>query len=289
MPDRSKPLAEWVLASGAPGPGDLPVFPSVAVRLVDLLEHPGAEVAEAASLLSQDQGITAQVLRAANSILYSGAMPVTSVASAVMRLGFRESANVAMAAACRSLYDMEDRAELEIFPEVWNAIWQQSLLAAYGGRLVARELQAGEPEHVFLGALLRNVGSLLVLKLVARGRVRGTLRMEPSQAELAAVVGSLRARVGVGYLKSCGLPDHVLAAAADGEDLAVPAALDPGSLHVLRLVEGLTNVLHVAPFATGELGPVAEASAALFELGAERLDYLVLQLQGLMEQVRELL
>jgi len=289
MTDQSKSLEAWILASSAPGQGDLPVFPSVAARLVDLLEHPGAEVAEAASLLSQDQVITAQVLRAANSILYSGAIPVTSVASAVMRLGFRESANVAMAAACRSLYDVEDRAELEIFPEVWSAIWQQSLLTAYGGRLVSLELQAGEPEHVFLGALLRNVGSLLVLKLVARGRVRGTLRMEPSEEALSAAIASLRARVGVGYLKSCGLPDHVLAAAADGEDLAVPAALDPGSLHVLRLVEGLTNVLHVAPFATGELGPAAEASAALFELGPERLEYLTLQLQGLTEQVQELL
>ncbi len=288
MPDRSEALVHWIRESTEKHQGELPVFPSVATRLVDLLEHPDANVRDAASLVSQDQVIAAQLLRTANSIVYAGAVPVASVSEALMRLGLKESANIAMAAACRSLFDVEDRAELEIFPGVWMAIWHHSLVCAYGGRLISSELRAGNPEHVFLGALLRNVGSLLVLKIVARGRVRGLLDIDPSEDELATAIRALHAPIGVNYLRSCNLPDHVIAAAADGADVSGPVASDPATLQVLRLADGLSHVIQVAPFSTGVLGTAGEESTKALGVGPEQLEYFALQLEGLAEQLRDL-
>ncbi len=289
MDDSTRGLARWVLESAEREAAELPVFPAVAVRLVDLLEQPGAEVGDAQALIAQDQVIAAQVLRTANSALYASAMPVESIAQAVMRLGFRESANIAMTAACRSLFDVEDRAEREIFPRLWSAIWHQSLVCAYGGRLMARELKAGDPEHVFLGALLRSVGRLLVLKTVARGLVRGRLRGHPSEAAMAAVMAALHGRLGQSYLVSCNLPAHVVAIAADLPEADLPGcAPDVASIEIVRLAEGLCDLLAVAPFATGAIGPAAEESADVLGIGPERLEYFELQLRELANQVREL-
>ncbi len=289
MPESTEMLARWVLESTERDPGELPVFPAVATRLVDLLEQPGAEVADAQALIAQDQVITAQVLRTANSVLYAGAMPAENIAQAVIRLGFRESANIAMAAACRSLFDVEDRAEREIFSNVWGAIWHESLVCAYGGRLIASELKAGDPENVFLGALLRNVGRLLVLKIVTRGLVKGRLRRHPSEHEMAAVMEELHRRLGRNYLRSCNLPAPVIAIASDlrGAD-EQGQSLDAASVAVGRLAEGLCELLGVAPFATGELGPAAEESAAVLGVAKERVEYFELQLRELADQVRAL-
>ena len=127
-PDRIGPLVRFVLDRAERNAGELPAFPGVAARLVDLLEHPEAELREVEALVSQDPAVSSQVLRVANSLMYRGAMPIETVPQAVLRLGFRETAQVAMSAACRVLFSLEDRAELELFPDVWRALWLDSLV-----------------------------------------------------------------------------------------------------------------------------------------------------------------
>ncbi len=288
MEDRSDALVRWVVDSTGRYQGQLPAFPAVAGRLVDLLEQPDADIREVDSLVSQDQVVSAQVLRMANSVMYAGAVPVETVTHAVLRLGFRETAQVAMTAACRSLFSMEDRAELEVFPEVWRALWVDSLVCAYGGRLLARELKRGAPERIFLSAMFRNLGSLLILKIIARGLVRGHLQWAPDEDQLRRVLDELHAELGANYLRSCNLPDHVVATAAHHHDVDVPFDADHVNLHCVRLADGLCQRVGVAPFAAGELGPLAEESADLLELGPDRLAYFELQFRSLAEQLHDL-
>lgn len=289
MSESSKDLMEWVLRSIEQDAGDLPVFPAIAMRIVDLLESPQVALDEAASAVSQDQVIASQILRTANSALYLGAAPATTVSSAIMRLGLREASQIAMTAACRSLFDVEDRAELEIHPRIWTAIWHQSLVCAYGGRSISRELGVGEPEQVFLGALMRHVGRLLILKVVARGLVRGRLREMPSEEILEEGMERLQIPIGVDYLRRNNLPRVFVAAAADGLDPELARALEGDGLEVLRLTDGLADVIGIAPFATGCLGVAGARSARVLGLDEPRLELFMLQLQALSEQVRELL
>jgi HD-like signal output (HDOD) protein len=285
---RSDRLIRWVMESTGRGQGDLPAFPAVATRLVDLLEHSRADVRDVEALVLQDQAIAAEVLRTANSVLYAGAMPVESVSQAVMRLGFRETAQVAMTAACRALFDMENRAEVEVFPNVWRALWHDSLVCAYGGRLLARELKQGAPERVFLGAMFRNLGGLLVLKIVARGMVRGRLRRGWTEADVGAAIAALHASLGANYLRSCCMPEHVVTIAARHHDLDVPFTTETIDLHLVRLADGLCEQVGVAPFASGELGPLAQESAASLGVDAERIEYFVLQFRELAGQLHSL-
>ncbi len=279
----------WVVKATEQHQGELPVFPWVASRLVGLLEQPGARLSEIESLISQDQVITAHLLRTANSSLFGGAMPLERVGQAVARLGFRETASVAMAAACRCLYDVEDRAELAVFPEVWHALWHDSLACAYGARLLARELKRGDPERVFLAALFRNVGSLLVLKIVARGLVRGRLEAPVATEALESVLRALHADLGANYLRSCHMPDHVVAAAQSHHAPLLRLSADTLDLHLVRVADGLCERIGVAPFASGEMTLAGEQSLAQLELGPPQQDYFELQLRALAEQLRELL
>jgi len=224
----------------------------------------------------------------ANSVVYSGAMPVETVAQAVLRLGFRETAQVSMAAACRSLFSIEDRAELEVHPGMWRGLWLDSLVCAYGGRLIAQELGFGVPERVFLCSMFRNLGELVILKVVAGGVVRGELRTTPDEETLRRVADRLHTELGARYLAACRLPDYVVAAAARHHDAGVPFDAAHADLHVVRLTEGLCARIGIGPCPAGELGPLAEETAACLGLAPERLAFFALQLEELAGQLKEI-
>ena len=288
MEQEGEVLLGWVLEATRRSQGDLPAFPGVAARLVDLLEQPNAEIRDVEFLISQDQVVSAHVLRIANSVIYGGAVPVENVRDAVLRLGFRETAQIAMGAACRALFSMEDRAEIETFPAVWRSFWLDSQVCGYGARLLARELGRGRPERVFLCGMFRDLGGLLILKIIARGLVQGQLAPPPAEEHLQLAIDRLHGELGANYLRSCHLPDYVVRAAAHHHDEQVPFDADHVELHLLQLADGLCHRVGAAPFATGELGSLAERSAGLLELEPERLEYFELQFRDLTDQLRAL-
>jgi HD-like signal output (HDOD) protein len=282
-------LEKWILRSWREDAAQLPAFPLVATRLVNALEQPDIDVDDVRVLISQDPAITSQVIRAANSAYYSTPSPVEDVRGAIMRLGFKEISNVAMAAACRSLFTMEDRAELEVFPSAWGPLWANSLVGAYGARLIASELKMGDPAKVFLASVFRDVGSLLILKLVAAGMVDGRLRGRPSEEELAGLLTALHEQLGGEYLRRNQLPDYAVQIAEQHHCAELVFAHDTVNAHVVRVADGLCDRVGIPPFASQEMGPASAQSAELLGLDDDRLDYFALQIEGLREQLSEML
>jgi len=254
---------------------------------MEVLESPAAEISEVQQLVAQDPAVSARLLRAANSALLGGAMAVEDASQAVVRLGLRETANVAMTAACRSLFDLADRAERSVFPEVWRGLWSEALVGAHGASLIARELRRGDPGRVFIGALFRNVGSLVALKIVASAVVGGHLRPAPAPAALACTMLSRGPELGMRYLRDSKLPDYVVEIAGSLQDLPSPASQP--ELALIQAAHGLCRELGIAPFPPEELPQEARLAMQALAMDSDRQDYFRLQLQGLSEQVDELL
>ncbi len=123
----------------------------------------------------------------------------------------------------------------------------------------------------------------------ARGLVRGRLPKPVSEEQLEQAMAQLQNPIGVDYLRRNRLPDVFVAAAADGAEASLREAIAGQGLEVMRLVDGLTDVLAIAPFASGRLGAAGARSAMALGLDEPRLEYFVLQLKALSDQVRELL
>ena len=289
MDESSANLEHWVLETFEEGSVSLPAFPVVATRLVDALEQPDVDVDDVREIIAQDPAITSDVIRTANSAFYGTASAIDDVRGAIMRLGFREISSVAMSAACRSLFTLEDRAEFETFPQVWDPLWANSLVGAYGARLIAADLKLGDPSHTFVAAIFRDVGSLLILKIVASGLVQGRVQQRPEDDDLAALFEAHHARLGAAYLRDSQLPEHVVQAAACHHIADLPFAHDTVGVHVVRVADGLCERLGVPPFASGEMGAAGAQSAELLGIDEERLDFFSLQLEGVREQLSDLL
>lgn len=284
-------LEAWVLRSWSSDAAELPAFPRMASRLVDALERPNVETAVVEEIISQDGSITSQVIRVANSVIYGAACGAQDLHQAIMRIGFKETASVAMQAACRTLFAIEDRSELSCFPVLWPKLWQSSLVCAYGARLLSRELKMADPGRVFLSAMFRDIGSLLILKLLSAGLVRGKLRGTPTDPQVALLFGSLRADLGAKYLRTNRMPNYVVEVAERHQALDVPFAHDTIHIHLVRLADGLCEQIGAAPFGDSDcgLGPAALESAAALGVEEEQLEYFLLQFEGIREQLSELM
>ena len=282
-------LERWVLRSYQEDGAVLPAFPVVASRLVDALEQPDVAVEDVREIIAQDPAITSHVIRTANSAFYGSCSPIEDVRGAIMRLGFREIASAAMSAACRSLFTLEDRAEFELFTGVWDRLWASSLVGAYGARLIASELKLGDPGQIFLSAIFRDVGSLLILKLVASGLVHGRLGDKPTDEQLARAFAHLHEQLGAAYLSESQLPGYAVQVAERHHHADLPFAHDTLGLHVVRVADGLCDRLGIPPFTTLELGAAGEQSAELLGLDEDRLEYFELQIDGVREQLSNLL
>jgi len=269
---------------------ELPAFPAVAAHLLPLLECDEVEVAELESLLRRDQGLVFRVLRAANSPLYGGVVPARSLPEAIMRLGVHETARLSLAAVSRSLFDVEDRARRAVFPDLWSALWRDGLVSAYGARMLSETLRVGDAETLFLAAAFRNVGALLVLRVIAGGRVRGRVVGRLRAPTVERVLAALEAEVGADYLARCRLPAVIVAAARLLRAPALPFGPETAWLFVIRLAAALSARAGTAPFVEPD-APLPESGAeAARRLGvdAERLALLELQFQELALQVEEL-
>ncbi len=285
MPQPHDCLDAWVLRELRRGQVTLPAFPSMATRLIDALEQPHVETETVRDIITQDAAITAQVIRASNAAIYGALQPAEDLHQAIMRIGFRETANVAMLAASRALFTLEDRAELACYPTLWPALWQNALISAFGAKLLAQQCKLGDPSRVFLSALFHDIGSLLILKLVSAGLVRGRLREKPTLDDLAGCFERLHTTLGAGYLEANQMPTHTIDVANRHHQLELPFAHDTVALHLVRLTDGLCNAIGTAPFASFEIDAVARESAAALGVDETELETFTLQFEALHEQV----
>jgi HD-like signal output (HDOD) protein len=134
----------------------LPVFPAVALELIDLIDRRASDVAVITRMLGRDPGLSAEVLRQANSALSSPRKTVSDLSDAVNRLGADQTCNVAMKAACRGLVSPAlGRPEL-------RSCWERCVASAILASALAPELGfvAGQ---AYTAGLLHDIGCLALV------------------------------------------------------------------------------------------------------------------------------
>lgn len=140
---------------------ELPALPATAVQILQLAENPRANAKQLADIIEQDPGLSAQVLRYANSPLYGCTGNVKNLQTAIARvLGFEFVMNIALGFSIgKSLRVPHDG------PFGLDAFWKHSV---YAGRLVeelASELPSGQTiprGTAYLAGLLQNLGRLVL-------------------------------------------------------------------------------------------------------------------------------
>jgi len=219
----------------------LPTPPVVFSQINRVLTNPNASVYDVAKIIAEDAGMSARVLRMANSAYYSLPQPVASVRQAVVILGLESVRSVVLSAAV-----LESFSGYQENPEFQDRFWRHSLATAsaarvlFGGQRTDRIVSGGE--EGFCAGLLHDIGKLVMIchipKLQAGTTAHKLYEIVEDRWIEDDVVGATHAAIG-GYLADrWKLPEVLRVAITHHHDLTVES---PEHLH-------LTKVIHVADY-----------------------------------------
>jgi putative nucleotidyltransferase with HDIG domain len=134
----------------------LPPLPAVALRVIQVAQDPKASASDLALVVSSDPGLSARILRIANSAAYGRAREVTSVQEALVVLGFVQARNVAISSAITSAYAPDSLNALFRISE----FWRHSIAVAFKASELAAQSRRLDVPTAFTAGIVHNMGRL---------------------------------------------------------------------------------------------------------------------------------
>ena len=141
-----EPAQHWALR-------ELPPFPSIAVKLLQLLSDEEVQVKKLIELLRSDAALSAELLRRANSAMYGARTQVSSLQQGLVLLGFDQVRSLAMAVALGSYVKSAMRIA------ALRRCWRHSLATALLSERLAKAISF-ENDRAYTAGLLHDIGLL---------------------------------------------------------------------------------------------------------------------------------
>jgi putative nucleotidyltransferase with HDIG domain len=136
----------------------IPTLPVIYSKLGKLLQSPDATIQAVSNIISEDQVIAAKVLKFVNSAFYGFPQRIGSLQRAIVILGFNTIKNLVFAT---SVFDMFRGVETTSNFDKKN-FWKHCIGCAVASRVLAEAADLRNPDEVFTGGLLHDIGKLVV-------------------------------------------------------------------------------------------------------------------------------
>lgn len=135
--------------------GALPALPAAASAALALARDPDADVDKLCRVIQTDAGLSARVLRVANSAALGRRNPARRIQEAIITVGMRKTCDIMVAACAKRLYEAAStRAE---------QLWNHALAAGVAAEQLARATGCVEVGSAFLPGLFHDVGRVAFL------------------------------------------------------------------------------------------------------------------------------
>jgi putative nucleotidyltransferase with HDIG domain len=239
-----------------------PVMPQVVREVQTVVKRPHSTSGELAQAIEKDPVISLRLISVANSPIYRGVTEIRNVKSALPRLGIKETLNIVIAIANKSLYTT-DRVQFRI---LMDKLWVHSLASAYGSKLIAQNLKLGDSEKFFLMGLTHDIGKILLLKAFAEVSKEKKLNMNAVTANIQEAHLSL----GSVLLKRWGYDEDFINVLAHHEDKDLSPDTDKGIL-VVHLANLMTRKIGFSLF-EDEINYAELESAQILKIEPETID-----------------
>jgi putative nucleotidyltransferase with HDIG domain len=187
--------------------------PAVYMRLVEVVNHPYSSSEDIARIISEDPGLTARLLRIANSSFYAFPGRIDTVSRAVTIIGTTQLCDLALATSAAKLFnkipsDMIDQRNF----------WEHSISTGVFARQLAASRRLPNVERIFTAGLLHDIGRAVLFiccpewsyHLLDKTRKENLLMYELEREEM----GFSHAQLGAALLEEWNIPESIREAAA---------------------------------------------------------------------------
>ena len=223
---------------------EIPTIPVVAANALRAMKDESTNAHRLALVLQDDPGLTARILKVANSVLYALPREIKSLAQAATVLGFDALKGLVLVAACRGIYRYYGHRE--------RSLWIHSVGTACAAQQIA---DAGgiEADEAFVAGLMHDIGRVVMNNSAPeKVEIVETLVDREDHELLVAerqVFGYTHSDVGGLLVSRWGLPQALEQAVSLHHDVEL----------VERVAAGYKELVYITHLANG----IAHAAAAL--------------------------
>ena len=267
---------------------DVPPFPKVAQRVIELVENPAITARQLAEVIQYDQAITANVLKICNASYFGLPRKVSSLDEALVLLGHDALKDMMIASSSAQFYQGDVGAGYMLDQ---GDLWKHSVATAIMAKLLVVHIKDVDDGVAFTAGLLHDIGKRFLSTFVAEGfkNIMGRVVRENipfEQAEKEAL-GATHAEIGALILKKWEFPSEMVMAVKQHHN---PDALQQDPLTALiALSNALVVSVGIGAGADGLATKLQGDGIKRFGISQTDLDLHMADLVGEMDRAQELL
>jgi putative nucleotidyltransferase with HDIG domain len=129
---------------------ELPAAPLVAQRVLSVTADEASSAADLVKVIGPDAGLTARILRVANSSMYGRTQEIATLQTAVVSLGFPAVRNLVMGACAREVYGSFGTHE--------KLLWEHSVGTGIAALHVSKRTGRTTLDEAFTAGLFHDIG-----------------------------------------------------------------------------------------------------------------------------------
>jgi len=186
-----------------------PSMPQVGVKLMALLEQKDIAIDEIEKVMRYDPGLTANVLKLANSAYFGIPSKIGSLKHAIMFLGLKRFTQIVVAACVSD--NMDNAVEGYELPP--GDLWRHSIAVSNTAEALVKYIKNIKVENVFTPALLHDIGKLVLGKFVKEdfhNIKKIAAQGVPLEVAENMVLGTDHAEIGAQILANWSFPSDVI-------------------------------------------------------------------------------
>jgi HD-like signal output (HDOD) protein len=230
------------------GRAALPILPHVAAQAIRFANDPNADLRKLAELVEADPPIAARLLAIANSVIYSGAVRISSTRAAILRLGLERTRDLLLQVVYASSTDGLPR-----YQDLVARSFRRSVMCGISAPLVSAKMGL-RFEYDYLCGLLHDIGEARIYRILAN--YKDTIETPV----LEDLVKRHHRRAGAELAIAWGLPEPIIETCAHHDDDPAKAS------HLVKMVmmcDILVAIIERRQVAASSTALTEEAAAAV--------------------------
>jgi HD-GYP domain-containing protein (c-di-GMP phosphodiesterase class II) len=237
-----------------------PVMPQVVQELQAVVNRPNATAEMLVAVIERDPVVALRLISISNSPVYRGVKEIRTIREAIPRLGLKETMNVVMAIASKSLYETKNPH----YRLLMDKLWGHSIAVAIGAKVIGQHLKLRDVDDLFLMGLTHDIGKTILLKAFSEEAALKGMDMK------VVIANIQEAHLGISniMLKRWGFDDAFIRAVSLHEKNEFDSTVSMDCL-VVNLANMITRIIGFSIMEAARIEPAELRSASLLGIGPE--------------------
>ena len=188
----------------------LPTLPVVINNIIVTAKSDRTTAADLAGFISNDQALSARILKIANSVYYGQPRKIDSITKAIIVIGFKEIISIALGSGIfRTLCGNSSSALIDM-----HELWKHSIAVGFACRHIEKATRMSFTESAMLAGLLHDMGKIILIlyfrkeyeAVLQEQKTRATVPLDVIEKEM---LGIDHAEMAYLLMKQWNLPESI--------------------------------------------------------------------------------